>query len=423
MFRFKPIFTVILLCFCRFCFGNTMEEPVFSNKETLYSTKNGSAIGELLLSIEPKNANATNNEWILIIGEKGDKFFEARNAKTLWIFNKKVNVNTFKRDMRNRDYPLEVKDLSELMPFCENGIRFDIKDWDELRNQTQVSFFINASPGQKVTLRLVFYTASSDSKKTTIDDEAKVKIEFEVPTASSRSTQTQQGGGVAAEGELISLTEKIDPVIAAQKMEAEREDSIMRAEAANTAQRMALLNAFITDRNLEINELQEEVNAYLADKKTFVSETTIDSILTVADEMKNKVEYWEKGYSEILLTDEGIHDKFSKFRIAHTLTIKKIEELKQQQQPFNDLLDFIKKNILLSLGIGVGGLVFMKIALSLFKKLTSLIKSKINQKIGKMKTDATKKVKTKTNPKSWRRKKKETDDEFENIDINDLAQI
>ncbi|MDR0796824.1 MAG: hypothetical protein LBE79_12385, partial [Tannerella sp.] len=156
------------------------QTTVFSKKETLYSTKNGSPIGDLLLSIEPKSVNANNNEWVLIIGDRGNNFFESRNERTLWIFNKKVKATDFRRDMRSRDYPVEIKDLSDFMPFCENGIRFDLKDWEELRKQTQVSFFINASPGQKVTLRLVFYASSQDSRRrTTIDDEAKVRIDFE----------------------------------------------------------------------------------------------------------------------------------------------------------------------------------------------------------------------------------------------------
>ena len=424
MRHYKFILTLFLFCFCRFGICNTTDGPVFSKKETLYSTKSGSPIGDLLLSIEPKNANATNNEWVLTIGDKGNKFFESSKEKTLWIFNKKQNVNAFKRDMRKRDYNVEVRDLTELMPFCENGIRFDVKEWDELRNQAYLSFFINASPGQIVTLRLVFYTASSDSKRTTIEDEARVKIDFEIPDPSSRQAQkqSQQSGGDASEGELISLTEKIDEEEVAKIKEAQREDSIMQAEAANRGQRVVLLNTFISERGREMNELQQEVNTMLADKKMKVGEPVIDSIVTVADEMVKRVDYWEKGYSDILLTEEGIHDKFSKFRIAHSLTLKKIDELKQQQKPYSNVLDYMKKNMLKSVGIGIVGLILLKLLFSLGKKLISKIKSKINQKISKIKADAMKKANEKAkNPK--KKKKKEKDDEFDNIDINDLAQI
>ena len=425
---------LLLICFCPFGFCITADVPVYSKKETLYSTKSGSSIGELLLTIEPKNVNAKNIEWVLIIGDNGSKFFESNKEKTLWIFNKKQNVSAFKRDMRNRDYPIEVKDLTVLMPFCENGIRFDVKDWDELRNQTHVPFYLNASPGQNVTLRLVFYTASSDAKRTTIEDEAKVKIEFEIPdpstllmqsqllTPAQTQMQAQQGGGAAAGGGLAALSDNIDYEEDARIREARREDSIMKAEAANREQRVVLLNAFITERNREVNDLQQEVNTLLADKKTKVSEPVIDSIATVADEMVNRVDYWEKGYTDVLLSEEGIHDKFSTFRIAHSLTLKKIEELKQQQKPYSMVLDYMKNNILKSLGIGLGGLIFLKIAISLGKKITSKIKSMISQKISKMKSDAKKKAKEKAR-KPVKKKKKERDDEFEDIDINDLAQI
>jgi len=432
---------LLLLFFVGFCFGMAAEEPFYSQKETLYSTKTGKVIGEVLLSIAPKSATPTNNEWILIIGEQGGKLVEARNETTLWIFNRKTNTDQFKKDLKSKDYPVEVKGIREFLPFCENGIRFSLRDWDELRKQTQVSFFVNASTGEKVTLRLVFYSATSDKKRTNIDDEAKVRIDFEIPDLASYASQTQRsGGGVqggggsggtrgAQDGEVISLTEKIDPeAVAAARLIAHREDSIAQAEAANRDQRVALLNSFITERNLEISLFQEEINVLVADKKTKVNESTIDSLSTIANEMKNRVDYWENGYSDILLTEEAVHDKFSKFRVAHALTAKKIDDLKRQQNPLNNLLDLIKKNPGKSAGVGIGGLILLKIFVKLFKKLTSLIKSKISQSISKAKSNAKKKMTDGSKKMTKRKKKKkdrdnEFDDEFENTDISDLAEI
>ena len=419
------IVVLFLFCLTPFCFCNAAES-VYSKKETLYSTKNGSRIGDLLLTIEPKNNSPSNNEWVLIIGDKGNPFFDSRTERSLWIFNKKLNANTFRRDMRNRDYPVDIKDINEFMPFCENGIRFEIKDWDELSRQTQVTFFLNASQGQTVTLRLVFYTSYIDKKRTTIDDESKVRIEFVVPDLTARANQMQQSGGSGGSGgtqggEVISLTEKIDYDAVAKFREEQQANSLSEEDRD---ERIALLNSFISERNREINEFQEQVNILLADNETKVTESTIDSLTTIANEMKNRVDYWENGYSDILLTEETIHDKFSKFRIAHTLSLKKIDELKQRQNPFYGILEFAKNNILLTVGAGVGGLILLKLLLSLFKKLKSMIKSKINQKISKMKTDTKKKVTEK--PKKWtlkRNKKKNPDDDFENIDINDLAEI
>jgi len=420
MYHSKFILTIFLLSFAGLCFSKTTQAPVFSKKETLYSTKNGSAIGDLLLSIEPKAAN----EWILIIGDRGNNFFESRTERTLWVFNKKVDANTFKRDMRNRDYPVEVKDLSEFSPFCENGIRFDIKDWEELTRQTQVSFFLNASAGQTVTLRLVFYTSSQDNRKrTTIDDEAKIRIDFTIPDPAA-IVQQQRAAQVAQEAELISLTEKIDYEAAAKQREAMREDSLLQAEAANRGERTALIISFISERNREISALQDEVNALVEDKKTKVNVATIDSLITIADEMKNRVDYWENGYSDILLTNEDIHDRFSKFRIAHTLTLKKLDDLKQQQLPFSGIVDFVKNNILLSIGGGVVGLFILKMLQKFIKKMIAKGKGAIKQKISKAKNDAKKKAQEQ--PKKWLQKKKKEkviDEEFENTDINDLFEI
>ena len=330
--------------------------------------------------------------------------------------------------MRSRDYAVEVKDINDFSIFCENGIRFELKEWEELRRQTQVSFFINASTGQQVTLRLVFYASSQDRRRTTIDDEAKVRIDFVVPDPSARaSTSTSAAGSAPApEGELISLTERIDPATAAQlRKQKEEEDALLQSETANRGERTVLLNSFITDRNRDILLLQEEVNELLADKKTKVEGFKIDSLVTIAEEMKKRVDFWETGYADILLTEEAIHDKFTRFRLAHTATSKKIDELKQQQLPFSEVWDFIKNNILLSLGIGIGGIFFLKFFMKMLKRLTSMIKGAIKSKINKMKSDAKNKVKQQ--PKKWLKKQKKNekkfDDEFENIDINDLAEI
>jgi hypothetical protein len=418
-----------LLCFAAYGFG---ADPFFSKKETLFSTKNGNAIGEVLLSIAPKNVSPSNNEWLLIVGSQTGKIIEARTEMTLWIFNNKTNANQLKRDLKNQDYPVEVKGFTEFMPFCENGIRFVLKDWDELRKLTQLSFFINASPGEKVTLRLVFYSATSDKKRITIDDEAKVKLEFEIPDLSASGNiarQTGGGGGRGQGGEVISLTEKITPeaaAAAAKLLEAQNEEAMSQADAANRGQRITLLNAFISERNREVIQFQEDVNVLLEDKSTKVSESTIDSLSTIADEMKNRVDYWENGYSDILLTEETIHEKFSKFRVAHALTVKKIDELRQRQNPLNGILDFFKNNLLLSIGGLVGGAILLKFLMKLSKKLTSMIKSKINQTISKAKSDAKKKATDEAKNLTKRKKKqkqKQPDDEYDNIDINDLAEI
>jgi len=429
MFKSKIILPLLfLLCFVGAVYGQAYQEPFFSKKETFYSTKNGNAIGEVLLSIAPKTATSSNNEWVLIIGSPTGKIIETRSETTLWIFNNKTNVNQFKKDLKNKDYPVEVKGFTDFSPFCENGIRFTLKEWDELRKQSQLSFFLNASPGEKVTLRLVFYTATSDKKRITIDNEAKVRIEFEIPDLSAagntQARRTGSGGSGAQGGEVISLTEQITPearaAAAAKLLEEENE---LEQGDADRVQRIALLDAFITERYRDITLFQGDVNLLL-DEKTKVSESTVDSLNTIANELKNRVDYWENGYSDILLTEEPIHEKFSKFRVAHSLTVKKINELKQRQNPLNGIMDFMQNNILLTLGIGIGGVFFLKILSKLSRKISSMIKSKINQQISNAKAKAKKKADEKLkNPKPQKKKQKQPDDEFENIDINDLAEI
>ena len=418
MYKSKIILVLLLLYQCRFCFCIVTGDPVFTKKETLYSTKSGSPIGDLTLSIEAKNADAKNNEWYLIIGDKSSNNIINSNddSKTLWVFSKRVNANGFKRDLKNRDYPIEVRDLNEFAPFCENGIRFDLKEWEEIRKQTQLSFFINASPGQTVTLRLVFYTSSKDKKRTLIEDEAKVKIEFVVPDLATLAKKNE----AAQEGELISLTEKIDYEAAAKIREEREADSLKLAETEEMGQRIILLNTFITERNNEMNYLHYEVNSLLIDKENKVSSIRIDSFEMVADELKKKVDYWEKGYTDILLTDESIHDKFTKFGTTHGLTSRKLVELRQQQNPLNGIIQYCKENILFSLGIGVGGLIFARMLYSFMRKLLSKASNAISQKVKKVKKNTMEKKKQKSEKKT---EKSDLKNDFDSIDISELDEI
>ena len=416
-FRSPVSVLLFMICFCHTGFCKTMGEPVFAKKETLYSTKSGSPIGEVLLSVEAKSADAKNNEWYIIIGDKNNNFFEAEN-KSMWIFNKKVNVYAFKKDMKNRDYPLEDKDFREFLAFSENEVRFNLRDWEELRKQTQISFNLNAKAGDKMSLRLVFYIASKDKKKTTIDDEARVKIDFVIPVlseiAAAKKAEANQGE------ELISLTEKIDYEAVEKNNEERRADSIKQTEAEDRIHRITLLNSFITERNNEINSLRENVDVLLADKKNKVEALKIDSFETVVEELKKKVDYWEKGYTDILLTEEGIHDKFSKFGITHGITSKKLVELRQQQDLLNNLLSYLKKNWLKSLGIGIVALIIGKLLFSLIKKLISKARNSIKQKMNKIKKKAQDKLKQKSMKKT---KKDELRKDFEDIDISELDEI
>jgi hypothetical protein len=126
MRHYKFILTLFLICFCQFCFCKTTGVPVFTKKETLYSTKSGKSLGEVSISVEAKKADKNNNEWYLIIGSNNSEIIDSKgDDKSLWIFNKRTNANDLKKELKNKDYPIEVKDISQFMPFCENGIRFD----------------------------------------------------------------------------------------------------------------------------------------------------------------------------------------------------------------------------------------------------------------------------------------------------------
>ena len=362
MYKFG-IQLVLFFLFCPVFFYIATGEPVLKKKETLYSTKNGNPIGELSISIEAKNADPKNKEYYLIVGEKVNEIIDTKgDKKSLWVFNKKMSANELKKDFKNKDIQAEVKDIGEFTPFCENGIRFDLRDWEEIKRQTRLTFHITASPGEKMTLQLRFYVATKDKKKMVIDDEAKVKLEFVIPSAKKEVVQggNTQGGNKqeekTSEESLLSITEKLSADAA--KRSERQADSLKQVQEQERIVRTDQLNIFITEKNKEIISLQEEVNEMLANPKNKVAAGTIDSLEAVVGELRKKVDYWDKGYTDILLNDESLQDKFTKFSTDQMIASKRIAELRQQQSQ--------KVNWLMYFGIGsgvlmLGGMLFMQI--------------------------------------------------------------
>jgi hypothetical protein len=303
-----------------------------------------------------------------------------------------------------------------------------IKDWEEIKRQTQLTFFLNASPGEKITLRLVFYYSSRDKKRTTIEDEAKVKLDFIIPDPSKPSTSANAAGAAAGRNDagknddVISLTEKIDyDALKKEKEEKEKEESLNKEqEEKDRGNKVNLVNAFITERNEDIASLQNEVNILLANQDNKVEEGKIDSFVIVLDELKKKVDYWEKGYTEILLTEISIHDKFAKFSTAHGITAKRIDELRLKQNQLNNWLSFLKNNWLLSIGVAAGSLILLVIMYKLGKWLFAFVKRYISQARNKVKIKNHLKKQLKTKQKM---DKKERYKDFDNIDINELHEI
>jgi len=325
------------------------DEPFFTKTETLYSIKSGNSIGDLLFSIEVKSLDANPKEFNLIIGDKGNDILGSdENKKTLWIFNKNINASDLKKDLKNRDYPLDVKDIREFVPFCENGIRFDLKDWEEIKRQTKFPFYVNGSFGEKITLRLHFYIASKTKKKTVIEDEAKVKLEFTIPSTQKEKKQ---------EGDLISLTERAGSP-SAEETQKQQEDSLKQAQEKERIQRTNAVDVFITEKNKEVTSLLDEINRLASAKDAKITKNTIDSLGVVAEELRKKVDYWDKGYTDILLNDESLQDKFTKFNTDQSTISRKLEDLSQQQVE--------KKNWMIYVGVGLGvlmlgGMFFMQI--------------------------------------------------------------
>ena len=395
---------LFFLFFPACCFFASAGDIIFSSRETLYSTRTGRSLGELALSVEVKSLNTYPAELYLIIGnENGDIIEGVNGSKTLWIFDRNITLNAFKRELKNNNHSLDINNFSAFVPLSGNDVKFEIKNWAEIVKQTKYVFYTVASLGSEVTLKLHFYTATKDKKKTTLDDDARVTLSFrlaaaakkpaavaEAISASVSAPQAQQGQGGGGPSD-------------EDKKKKEEEDAKKQAEAERI-QRTNDLNVFITVKNKEMAAMLEEIEVLSKNKKTKVK--TFDSLELVVNEMGKKVAYWDKGYTDILLKEEAIQDKFMKFGTDQTIALKMLAAEKQSRTGMPDWL--------MPVGVGLGVFMFV---FSFITQIVARIKAK-RKMIKAMKAQG---IKAPEKVKKLKGKPKEK--EIDTVDINDLYKI
>ena len=405
MSRLKHIFLYVILFYSQACFLLTAGDIILVKKETLYSTKNGKQIGDLSLSVEVKSVESSQKEFYLIIGERNsDKIIEGgKSNKSLWIFNKKISFNNVKKEAKNQDINLDAKGYHDLEPFTNSNITFDIKSWNEMNRQSKYAFTVDAPAGREVVLKLHFFLATVEKKVTTIDDDARVTIAFTVPQpgTSASATQTQPASTTTASStvpaattssaatssapqsqpqnrtpaqspndqrEVVNLSERISsqPQVARtnEQPDAERQREL-KAQAEELQKRTEDLNLFITVKNKEMASLLLDIEE-LSTTKRKISAKEIDSIELVLSEMRKKVEYWDKGYTDILLKEEPIQDKFTKFSSDQTIAMKQLAEIRGKTSSPKDML----------MKIGIFAAVFMMVVMLLMQILKPFLSKK-----------------------------------------------
>ena len=412
MSKLKNIILYVLLFYSQACFLMTAGDILLVKKEKLYSTKNGRQIGDLSLSVEVKSVESNKKEFYLIIGERNsDNIVEGGKAgRSLWIFNKKISFNNVKKDAKNQDINLDSKGYQDLEPFTDTGAQFDIKSWNEMKRQTKYQFSVDAPAGRKVVLKLHFFLATVDKKVTTIDDDARVTIEFTIPqpesnTAAQPPTQTQQQSQPTSAATAVSssqlqsqpqqqqqqqtqnrpqspspyaqspndqrevvLSERLNPIPPGGRttempdLERQRE---MKAQAEELQKRTEDLNLFITVKNKEMASILLDIEE-LSTTKRKIPAKELDSIELVLSEMRKKVEYWDKGYTDILLKEEAIQDKFTKFSSDQTIAMKQLSEIRGKTSSPKDML----------MKLGIFAAVFMMLVMLLMQILKPFLSKK-----------------------------------------------
>jgi len=392
MCRFSHIILFSLLFYSQAGLVMMASNIVVEKKETLYSTKNGRAVGDVSLSIEVKSVETNPKEFYLIIGERNnDNIVDGGKAnRSLWIFNKKISFNNLKKEAKDQDINLDSKGYRDLEPFSDASIKFDMKSWNEMKRQTKYAFSVNSPVGSEVILKLHFFLATVEKKTTTIDDDARVTLVFTVPqtesmadaqprstsptTAQSQSQNRAQSQPANAQSPneqgVVNLSERIGSQPQQQAMpadeipEADRQKDT-QAQAEEFQKRTDDLNLFITVKNKEMTSLLLDIEE-LSTGKRKIPPKELDSIELVLTEMRKKVEYWDKGYTDILLKEQTIQDKFTKFSSDQTIAIRQLTELRGKTSSPKDLL----------MKIGIISAVFMMLVMLLMQILKPFLSKK-----------------------------------------------
>ena len=407
----------ILFFYSVACF-TSWGDAVFNNKETLYSTRNGKPVGSLSISVEVKSLDANPKEFYLIIGDKGNEIVEpGKPNKSLWLFNRNFTLNDLKRNVKNLDITLDSKNFRDFVPFSENQIRFELKPWNEIRKQTRYIFYVDdAAVGKEITLKLHCYIGVEEKKKTTIDDDARLTLVFTIPAtaavsgsgsaaavaaaAAAAAAGTGGGGADNKGGEVISLSEKISDLPPKEVSAEEEAQKQAQAQAADLAQRTNDANVFITVKNKEIAAVINDIEVMKSGKSGKMDAKKIDSIELVINELYKKYEYLDKGYTDILLKDVALQDKFTKFSSEHTVAKKLLADARQAHGA--------RFNWLMPLGMGLG--IFLLAGMFLMQ-----IMAKIKAKKAQLQA-----IQKGLTPKNVEKKKVK---EIDTVNISDLDRI
>ncbi len=353
----KTLSAVLLLLYC---ISLTAGETLLTRKETLYSTRTGNPILDLPCSIEVKSVDTNPKEFYLVFDEISNERVASDDVrKSLWIFNKNFSAKELKKNLKDRDYPIETEDINLFLPFSKNAITFVLKDWSEVRSHTQFPFYADAPAGSYVELQLRIYIATKTRKKTTIDDEAELKLRFRIPqppVAAKKANSVDDSIRMTRHGGSFPIPDR-------EEQEAQQEDSLRMEEEKRTKQAHAL-ETLIAGKQGEADALLLTLTQLSESKEKKTPASTLDSLEAIVLDFRQKAGFIEKGHSDILLTNESIQDQYTRFGTTLSIATKKIEELRQQPE---------ETNWLLYAGIGLGIVV---LGSSLFMQIWNPIRMK-----------------------------------------------
>ncbi|MCL2041720.1 MAG: hypothetical protein FWG84_06755 [Bacteroidales bacterium] len=341
----RKIITCCLLLYVSHCFFNkAAAQPFFTEEKPLHSTINGKEIAKLTFSVEQKKPD----EYILTIENK-------QNSSTteIWIFHKNATASKGKLS----GYPWEVEGVNSVLPFCSGGaVNVPLTETKNVRSKETLSLSGALAEGKTVTLNMNFYIVSKSKKKTVLNNYAKVNLTFTIPDAKSagksrrpKDPKSPQGGDDDKPVTTLAIDTDLapppsDPQTATpdeiEEARQRKTDSLLQIQIAD-------LDAFISEKNLAIEDQLAKINELLETRSEKVEESLITPIEKEIKRLQKNVGFREN--TPAIAENESLRDKFSEFSLMYEEAEDGIRQLRQEPPKPEPI------NWALYIGLALGG--------------------------------------------------------------------
>lgn len=285
---------------------------VISAQETLYKSnvpllkKDG---GQKVSSIDVEIVyQVAQDSYILQLGKTSGLKDASGNPMFLWLFSKETEGKVLQEKWSGIANGKKEK-FNALIP--EGPVSFSFSGEKRIASKENIPFAFSGEAPEKIELTLSFYIASIDKKNNEqLAELLPVNIKFDRYKEKQTDNVTADNAGTSPKKTVFEVDTEI--------LEADEEDMEMLL-----AERKGNLNTFITESNIAIQKIYDEINQL---KNEDTNQARKDSLELIANAINEKVQRRKTNQDNIniLETEAEIEDKFSQFDVSYNQINKKL---------------------------------------------------------------------------------------------------